>query len=423
MKRRAPRWTRLVTTTLLAGVVAAGCGSADNAASPSLPTTPGVAESTKPRVVSAEQGAAARARYVPLQRSTELTAQSSVLGPATADCGVEYVPSAEEISAANGDTAGLIAAFDRFGIEYTSTTDDWGYLVVDYAYHDAVAQSVAASYWADRYPIEPVAQEELDAIIANNDVVAAQLDAAGLAYERRTDDLGYESIDYDYDDPAAQAAVEAAWMIISPPQPPTGPELEQQTELNNALMTAFDAAGVPYELVTDALGWAWVEWDTTDATIAQRYDDIINELYPPITIDPIVECEVLEGPIELPQPDPNTAPTEPAEPIGTDAVNAQPEILPVEPELPAQDAAQRASRHHRDGQRVQRSRSRVRRPRRVTLAARDLRHHRRRISARDRLDHCRSAVTARRLRRSKCCHVRRSAFVFVHGSVIAVTDG
>ncbi len=326
---------------LLVGVIAAGCGSANNGASPQLPTTLSVAESTNPRVVSAEQGAAARARYVPLQRSTELTAGSSVLGPAIADCGIDYVPSAEEISAANDDTAGLIAAFDRFGIEYTSTTDDWGYLVAEYAYHDAVAQSVATSYWADRYPIEPVAQAELDAIIANNDVVAAQLDAAGLAYERRTDELGYESIDYDYDDPAAQAAVEAAWMIISPPQPPTGPELEQQTELNDALLTAFDAAGVPYEFVTDALGWAWVEWDTSDATLAQRYDDIVNELYPPITIDPIVECEVLEGPTEIPQPDLNLAPTEPTEPIGTDAVNAQPEILPVEPELAVQDATQR----------------------------------------------------------------------------------
>jgi hypothetical protein len=204
-----------------------------------------------------------------------------------------------------------------------------------------VAQSVAASCWADRYPIEPVAQEELDAIIANNDVVTAQLDAAGVAYERRTDELDYESIDYDYDDPAAQSAGEAAWIIISPSQPPTGAELEQQTELNNTLMMAFDAAGVPYELVTDPLGWAWVEWDTSDVTIAQRYDDIINEVYPPITIDPIVGCEVLEGPIELPQPDPNVAPTEPAEPIGNDAVNAQPGILPVEPELAVQDAAQR----------------------------------------------------------------------------------
>ncbi len=324
--RRTPSWTRLATATLLAGVTVAGCGSADNAASPQLSTTPSVAETTNPRVVSAEQGAASRLRFVPLQRSTGLTAESSVVGPATADCRIDYVPSAEEISAANGDTAGLIAAFDRFGIEYTSTTDDEGYLVVDYAYHDAVAQSVAASYWADRHPIEPVAQEELDAIVANNDVVAAHFDAAGLAYERRTDDLGYESIDYDYDDPAAQAAVEAAWMIISPPQPPTGHELEQQTELNNALMTAFDASGMPYELVTDALGWAWVEWDTSDVTIAQRYDAIINELYPPITIDPIVECEVLEGPIELPQPAPNAAPTE---------------ILPTEPELAAQDAAQR----------------------------------------------------------------------------------
>ena len=339
--RRAPRWTRLVTTTLLVGVMTAGCGSAENGTSPQLPTTPGVAEPTNPRVISAKQGAAARATYVPLQRSTELTAESSVLGPATADCGIDYAPSAEEISAANDDAAGLIAGFDRFGIEYTSTTDGWGYLVVDYAYHDAVAQSVAASYWADRYPIEPVAREELDAIIASNDVVVAQLDGAGLAYERRTDELGYESIDYDYDDPAAQAAVEAAWMIISPPQPPTGPELQQQTELNDALMTAFDAAGVPYELVTDVLGWAWVEWDTSDATIAQRYDGIVNELYPPITIDPIVECEVLEGPTEIPQPDLNIAPTEPAEPIGTDAVNAQSEILPVEPELAAQDAVQR----------------------------------------------------------------------------------
>jgi hypothetical protein len=340
--RRTPRWARLVATTVVVGVVAAGCGSTDDAAeAPTATSAPASDDSAEPRVVSAEEGAAARARYAPVKRSADVASESLLTDSPTADCGVDYVPTPEEIAATNSDAAGLTDAFDRFGIEYSSTTDEAGYLLVEYAYNDVVAQSIADSYWAVRYPPEPIPQEELDEIVAHNDVVAAQLDAAGLTYERLTDDSGYESIEYDYDDPVAQAAVDAAWQIIFPPQPPTAAEAARQTKDNDTFMQALDAAGLSYELVTDELGWAWVEWDDSDPATVDRYYEVIDELYPPIMIDPIVGCELALEPAAPSEPAPDVASIEPIEPVGDDVVVEEPELLPIEPEFTPEDVARR----------------------------------------------------------------------------------
>lgn len=324
-----PRMARSLSAAVLLTLVAVGCGAADD--SPTAAerdpattiSTPGEPTSTDPattpapdeaRVVSAEEGVSARAQFTPLQRSESAT-ESLVVGDSAADCATEYVPSPEEVAESNEATNGLIEAFDRFGIAYVANTDDNGYVSVEYAYDDVVAQSVADSYWQALYPPEPIPQEELDAVIEMNDILAERFDAAGVVYTRAVDEFGWESFEYDYEDPAAQAAAEEAWAIISPPQPPTAEDLAWQDAENTRLMAAFDDAGIEYELVTDELGWAWVEWDSDDPETADRYVAIIDELYPPIAVDPIEECMLVDESIAIDEPASDEAVAEPIEAI------------------------------------------------------------------------------------------------------------
>lgn len=350
MKPRVlPRWTRLIATSALVGLAATGCGVADETTGSPVATSAGtVAEAPAPapddadtgtielRLLSAEEGVVARARYEPLKRSAEATTGALAADASTMDCPNAYVPTAEEVAEANAANEGLVEAFDRFGIEYTSSTDGVGYLAVDYAFDDVVAQSVADSYWNALYPVAPIPQEELDAAIAQNDIIAEQLEAAGVTYERTTDDVGYESIEYDYDDPAAQAAIDAAWVIISPPQPPTPEQLAQQTDDNIKLTNAFDDAGIAYELVTDELGWAWVEWDADDPATSEQYFAILDELYPPIAIEPLQECEFVEELIAIDMPTLDVQPVDPLidpmpiDELGEAPVDAEPTPEQVE---------------------------------------------------------------------------------------------
>jgi len=86
-----------------------------------------------------------------------------------------------------------------------------------------------------------------------------------------TEDPGFEVFDYDHDDPDAWAAMEQAWLLISPPQPPTPEQLAQQGVNNDRLIADFDRAGIAYELVTDELGWAWLEWDFKDPETSEKW--------------------------------------------------------------------------------------------------------------------------------------------------------
>ena len=297
-QRRSHRSIRMLTSMLLVGVIAAGCGAVDDDITPSAAPAPVGSSASEPRVVSAEEGAAARTRFTPLSQSAELAPSGDAAMSSSVSCMVDNVATPEQVAESNADNVGLVEAFDRFGVEYTSSTDESGYLLVDYAYDDVVVQSVADSYWNTRYPVLPVPQEELDGIVAQNDVIAEQLDAAGVTYVRTTDEAGYEIIEYDYEDPTAQDAVNAAWSIIFPLEAPTAEQLAQQNDDNAKLMAAFDEAGIAYELVSDELGWAWLEWDDQDPATADEYVAILDELFPPMSIDPVVECAFVDGPIE-----------------------------------------------------------------------------------------------------------------------------
>ena len=333
--RSTSTWMRLLSAATLSAIVAAGCGATNDTSSPS--PTASAAQSSGSGVVSAEDGVAARARYTPLTGSAEAASIEPGVGGSTAGCPTDYVPSADEVAESNAATAGLVVAFDRYGIDYTTSTDRVGLLLVDYGFDDVVAQSVAASYWDALYPVAPIEQAELDAMIATNDIIAEQFDAAGIAYTRRTDDSGWEAFEYDYDDPEAQAAMEQAWLIISPPQPPTPEQLLQQNIDNALVMDAFDEAEIAYELVTDELGWAWLEWDVNDPETSEQYFRIIDELYPPVSIEPVQGCELVDGGLGVDMPTLEAEPIE--ETADSDASNgAEPETLPIDPDLAPADA-------------------------------------------------------------------------------------
>ncbi|MFN3218020.1 MAG: hypothetical protein ACE367_16110 [Acidimicrobiales bacterium] len=312
--------SRLVAAAAgLAGLVlvAGACGDDPAPTEPSAAidtadttdTTDGVVQ------VSAADGAAARAERdavlgraeAPLgshgAESSALTVATDQPIPTEGDCGIggePYVPTAEEIAAANADTDALAIVLDTYGITYERIVDDLGFAYLETDYTDVVAQSVVDSFWADRYPPEPIDPAELDRIRAENDRIAAALDAAGVAYTRHSDDSGWEWLEWDYENAAAQEAVEAVYAELYPPVPPSAEESERMRAENDRVAAAFDAAGIAYTRMTDEAGWEWIEWDYEDPAASEAAQEVFEELYPPMPMpEPIVCVEpALVDPIE-----------------------------------------------------------------------------------------------------------------------------
>lgn len=307
-KTTAHKLTTAAASIVFASLIAASCGASDSSSTPADspvvteapvstdgPTeTPGtVGQDDAVIVVSASEGLQARASVAErgAAASDSLAAESSLLVDGT--CGV-YQPSPEDIAESNATSEALAAAFDRFGISYDRATDDFGFLSIDYDSNDVIVQAVSESFWTSQFPseldIETIPQEQIDEIIATNDVIVTELDAAGVAYTRTTDDQGWENLEYDYDDPVAQEAVNAAWNIISPPQPPEPEVLAQMQTDNAAVAAALNSAGVEYQRYADDLGWEWIEWDYQDQAANDAVDAAYSELYPPIEIAPFDDC-------------------------------------------------------------------------------------------------------------------------------------
>ncbi len=360
-----------IASIVLAGLAVASCGSSDDA-DPADGSPATVVDGTdtdqndgdqndganaEPIVVSAADGADARSR-LPVRGAASAVPESldaatssvSADPAATSELCGPYVPTEEEIADSNANLEALAAQFDRFGVTYERSTDDFGFLVIDYDFADVVAQSVADSFWADRFPLEvepEISQAQLDEVIAQNDVLAEQLDLAGIEYTRSTDEFGWETLEYDFDDPAAQAAVDAGYDILYPPQPPDDETLAQITRENEALVAAFDAAGVAYQAYADDLGWSWIEWDFEDAAANDVAFAVYDELYPvddliepDIAIDCPTDAAVAEPVLDIEEPTPDELAEEAPsveEPPADEAppVEDLPVPEPVDPDDPA----------------------------------------------------------------------------------------
>jgi hypothetical protein len=245
---------------------------------------------TSATTMSAEAGLAARAQraqFGPAGIAGVETAGAKLAADAAIplDCGpgdgADYTPTPEELATANADTDAQARVFDTYTIPYTRSTDDFGFVGLAWDSTDVVAQSVNDSFWADRYPTLPPAQEDLDRIRQENAVVAHHLDAAGISYTRSTSTEGWETIVYNYDDPKAQAAVSDAYAELYPAQPPTAAESVSIKADNDKLAAGFDAAGVTYHRASDELGWEWIEWDYEDPATQTKVDSVFAQLYPP----------------------------------------------------------------------------------------------------------------------------------------------
>lgn len=227
-----------VASALSLGLVAGACGS-----DASTLTADAVADQPVTSVVSAAEGAAARSAQAAalgtagVFESAEAPAASSMVADSISGMciGEPYVPTAEEIASANADIDALAAALAKYGITYEVITDDLGFTYVETDYSDVVAQAVVDSFWQARYPVdveivdvvdvEPIGPtaEDLALIKADNDKLAAGFDAAGIAYTRVSDDLGWEWIEWDYDDESVQEAVMAVFDDVYPVDPAVDP--------------------------------------------------------------------------------------------------------------------------------------------------------------------------------------------------------
>lgn len=198
--------------------------------------------------------------------------------------GEDWQPSEEELAAQNEESQALAAVLDAAGIEHTVTTDSYGFISVQYDYSDGIAQAVTNSFYRDRYPdeyiVEPIPEEELERIREENAGLIAAFEAAGIAYEVIADEGGWEWVDYDYEDPAAQEVADAYYSELYPAEPIPEEELERIREENAGLIAAFDEAGIAYEVMSDESGWEWVEWDYEDPAANAIADEFYRDIYP-----------------------------------------------------------------------------------------------------------------------------------------------
>lgn len=219
--------------------------------------------------------------------------------------GEEWEPTEEELAASRAEAEGLAGVLDAAGVEHVIESDPMGFSWVEYDYEDGIAQAVANSYYRVLYPEEwaepfdeeiyEIPAEELEHMREENAALAAVLDEAGIAYELITDEGGWEWVDWDYEDPAAQEVVDAFYSERYPPEPIPEEELERIREENAGLMAALDAAGIAHELVTDEGGWEWVEWDFEDPAAQEAVDAYYAELFGEEWIGEGEDCIFPEG--------------------------------------------------------------------------------------------------------------------------------
>jgi hypothetical protein len=129
------------------------------------------------------------------------------------DCGE---PTPEDVAATNEDEDALAAYLDERGIHHTREPDEDGVRWVAWDETDEAANDAVDEFWVERYPTPP---EEVDAMNAEQDDLAAYLDAHGIRYTRKTSSDGVSRVDWDMTDDAAGGVV-AQFYAERYPMPP-----------------------------------------------------------------------------------------------------------------------------------------------------------------------------------------------------------
>ena len=211
--------------------------------------------------------------------------------------GEEWEPTEEELAASRAEAEGLAAVLAAAGVDHTVESDPMGFSWVEYDYEDGIAQAVANSYYRALYPdewIEPVDEEiyeipseELEHMREENAGLMAALDEAGIAYELVTEEGGWEWVEWDYDDEAAQSAVDAyyaelygeEWIgegddCIFPEEEwiPTEEDIARADAEVAEMSAVLEAAGVAFTVVEEGNGLRWVEFDYDDPAATEAMD-------------------------------------------------------------------------------------------------------------------------------------------------------
>jgi hypothetical protein len=114
--------------------------------------------------------------------------------------------SPEDVGAMNADEDALAAYLKSKGISHTMTEDGDGLRWVEWDYEDDAANDAVDAFFAERYPLTA---EEIRDINADEHALAAYLKAHGVASTVEQNVDGTHATVWDEDDDAANAAVDA----------------------------------------------------------------------------------------------------------------------------------------------------------------------------------------------------------------------
>jgi hypothetical protein len=198
---------------------AASAEASDQPAEVPRPAGPGSEAADGEAPSSAEPGVAApdqalREQPLPKQAFPKQAVEAPrVAETSIVECGDDWQPSAEEIAQANEENRALAEVLAAAGVDAEATTDPVGFEYVGWDYSDGVAQAVVNSFYRSRYPDEGsfeevISEEDLEHIRDENASLMAALDDAGIAYELVAEAAGFEWVEWDYEDPAARDVVD-----------------------------------------------------------------------------------------------------------------------------------------------------------------------------------------------------------------------
>ena len=128
--------------------------------------------------------------------------------------------------------------------------------------------------------------EDIAEMAAENAELAALLDRYGIEYEEVDYPDGFSSIEYNFSDPVVESLVQS---FYEDRYAPSDEELAEMQAVDQALIDAFDAAGMSYDF-EEFDGHSWVDWDYDDDAANEVANGVYEEVY-----GPIGECAVIFG--------------------------------------------------------------------------------------------------------------------------------
>jgi hypothetical protein len=162
-----------------------------------------------------------------------------------------------DVESMNAEQDELAAYLDARGIAYEVITDG-EYRYVEIDWDDPAAAGAVDDFYWEKYPMS---QEDIDAINADTDALVAFLQERGLAVTVTTDAHGLRFAEYDWEDPAIAAAVdEFYWQLY----PMSQEDIDAINAETDAFVAFLQERGIAVTVTTDAHGLTFAEFDWED---------------------------------------------------------------------------------------------------------------------------------------------------------------